>query len=362
MKAMIRRLLPGLLLPLALFLPGTLLAQVEQSGNIAGEIRIAKGDFPTHQILLELRLHGGTLNSVYADMQGHFGFDNLQGNTYHIVINDEAYDPVDQQVVVSPYAPNTFVQITLRPREPQKTDDPLAARALGGNPYLVDPANYNQRFPKKAVKEYQRGVDAEHKGKRDEAIAHYEGALKMAPDYYPAHNNLGSLYLSKSNFQSAEAQFRESVRLDQNDAQAYFNLGNVLMLTGRYAESEAVLEDGLRRRPDSAFTAATVRLKGLNPAFRYTVEVAGSGRRGKKAGTRRAAPRPHAVLKPSATASSNRRNCAANCNPSTAAISLRPARPSSGARWDSNLPRPLWERPIVPTGRNPSQRSKAGRR
>jgi len=253
MKAMIRRLLPGLLLPLALFLPGTLLAQVEQSGNITGEIRIAKGDFPTHQILLELRLHGGTLNSVYADMQGHFGFDNLQGNTYHIVINDEAYDPVDQQVVVSPYAPNTFVQITLRPREPQKTDDPLGARALGGNPYLVDPANYNQRFPKKAVKEYQRGVDAEHKGKRDEAIAHYEGALKMAPDYYPAHNNLGSLYLSKSNFQSAEAQFRESVRLDQNDAQAYFNLGNVLMLTGRYAESEAVLEDGLRRRPDSAF-------------------------------------------------------------------------------------------------------------
>ena len=38
------------------------------------------------------------------------------------------------------------------------------------------------------------------------------------------------------------------------------------------------------RRPDSAFTAATVRLKGLNPAFRYTVEVAGSGRRGKKTG------------------------------------------------------------------------------
>jgi Flp pilus assembly protein TadD len=250
---MIRRLLHGLLLPLALLLPGTLLAQVEQSGNITGEIRISKGDFPTHQILIELRLHGGTVNSVYADMQGHFGFDNLGGNTYHIVINDEAYDPVDEQVVVSPYAPNTFVQITLRPREERKKSDPMGARASGSNPDLVSPADYNKRFPKKAIKEYERGVDAEHKGKPEEAISHYENTLKIAPDYYPAHNNLGSLYLGKSDFKSAEAQFRESVRIDQNDAQAYFNLSNVLMLTGRDAESEEALAAGLQRRPDSAF-------------------------------------------------------------------------------------------------------------
>ena len=253
MKAMIRRLFPGRLLPLALFLPGVLVAQVEQSGNITGEIRISKGDFPTHQILLELRLHGGTVNSGYADMQGHFGFDNLQGNTYHLVINDEAYDPVDEPVVVSPYAPNAFVRITLRPRQPQKTDDPLGARALGVNPYLVDPADYNKRFPKRAVKEYARGVDAEHKGERDSAIAHYEAVLRIAPDYYPAHNNLGTLYLGKSDFKSAEAQFREAVRLDQSDAQAYFNLSNVLVLTQRYPEAETTLAAGLQRRPDSAF-------------------------------------------------------------------------------------------------------------
>ena len=104
----------------------------------------------------------------------------------------------------------------------------------GGNPYLVDPADYNKRFPKKALKEYERGLDDEHKGKRDEAIAHYVGALKIAPDYYPAHNNLGRSYLSNTDFRPAEEQFREAVRLDQNDSQAYFNLGDVLMLTGRY--------------------------------------------------------------------------------------------------------------------------------
>jgi len=254
-KAMIRRFCfyPALLLLFIVFVSCTLPAQLQMLGNVAGRIQVAGGDVPSHQILVELRLRGATVNSVYADAQGQFSFSSLPPNPYSIVIEDEAYYPVEVRAEVHPEIPTTVVQITLRPREAPKKNDPIGSRASGSNPNLVMPADYNKRFPKKAVKEYARGVDAEHKGKREEAIAHYEGALKIAPDYYPAHNNLGSLYLSKSDFQLAEAQFRESVRLNQNDAQAYFNLGNVLMLTGRYTESETVLEDGLRRRPDSAF-------------------------------------------------------------------------------------------------------------
>jgi tetratricopeptide (TPR) repeat protein len=242
-----------LVLPFMLLHACALFAQLAQLGGIGGQIRTASGDSPPHQIVVELRLRGATVNSVYADAEGRFAFASLEGETYHVVINDEAYYPVDELVNLRPEAPYALVQIVLRPREELKKDDPISSRASGGNPYLVDPADYNKRFPKKAVKEYERGVGAEHKGERDEAIAHYEDALKIAPDYYPAHNNLGALYLGKSDFKSAEAQFRESVRIDQNDAQAYFNLSNLLMLTGRYAESEAALADGLRRRPDSAF-------------------------------------------------------------------------------------------------------------
>lgn len=203
--------------------------------------------------MVELRLHDNTINSTYTDSQGHFGFGNLVGNPYHIVVNDEAYYPVDELVDLRPEAPVANLQIFLRPRENTKKEDPLGIRALGGNPYLVDPSDYNKRFPKKAVKEYERGVDAAHNGKTDEAIAHYVSALKIAPDYYPAHNNLGALYLGKSDFKSAEDQFQDAIRLNQNEAQAYFNLANVLMLTGRYSESESVLSSGLQHRPDSAF-------------------------------------------------------------------------------------------------------------
>jgi tetratricopeptide (TPR) repeat protein len=247
------RLLPWLLLPFTLLFPGALFSQLQLLGAIGGRIRTANGDSLPHPIMVELRLRGGTVNSVYADAEGRFTFGSLEGNPYRVVINDEAYYPVDELVNLRPEAPYALLQITLRPRQETRKGDPMGARASGSNPNLVNPADYNKRFPRKAVKEYERGVNAEHKGEQDEAIAHYKGALKIAPDYYPAHNNLGSLYLGKSDFNAAETEFRESLRLDQNEAQAYFNLGNVLMLTGRYRESGAALEAGLQRRPDSAF-------------------------------------------------------------------------------------------------------------
>jgi tetratricopeptide (TPR) repeat protein len=143
------------------------------------------------------------------------------------------------------------VQILLTPRE-KKNMDPLAKQAAGSNPYIVDPDDYNKRFPKKAVKEYEKGLEAENKGEKDAALLRYQAALKIAPDYYPAHNNLGGLYLGKSDFKPAEEQFREAIRLDPNEAQAYFNLSNVLMLTDRLPEAQTTLAAGLQRRPDSA--------------------------------------------------------------------------------------------------------------
>jgi Flp pilus assembly protein TadD len=235
-------------------LPRALVAQQQELGNIIGELHIARGDFPSHQIMIELQFRGSPVNTTYSDTGGKFGFVGLVAGEYHIIIKDEAYDPVDQRLILRPdVSPFAMAFVILRPRENAKKTDPIGARASGGNPYLADRADYNKRFPKKALKEYERGLDAERKGKHDEAIAHYLGALKIAPDYYPAHNNLGSVYLGKADFKSAEEQFDEAVRLDQNDAQAYFNLGNVLMLTGRYPQSESALSSGLQRRPDSAF-------------------------------------------------------------------------------------------------------------
>lgn len=248
---MIRRLAFSLALGFTLLLPGTLVGQIPV-GNIEGQIRIGRGDLPTRQFMVELRMRGAPVGSTYSDSQGQFSFSSLLPNLYHVTINDDAYYPVEESAIINTESPTVVLQINLRPREEVKKDS-LPARASGGNLFLINPADYNKHFPKKAIKEYQKGLETEKKGKPDEAIAHYLDALKIAPDYYPAHNNLGSIYLSRHDFKSAEEQFRDAVRLDQNDSQAYFNLGNLYLLTGRYPESESALASGLQRSPDSAF-------------------------------------------------------------------------------------------------------------
>jgi tetratricopeptide (TPR) repeat protein len=145
-----------------------------------------------------------------------------------------------------------FVQFTLAPRATAKKD-PLPGRVEGSNPYLIDPAEYNQKFPKKTRKEFEKGVDADHQGKTDDAIQHYEKALSYSPDFYPAHNNLGSAHLSRQNFGAAQTEFEAALKANQNDAQAHFNLANVLLLTQHYPAAEREIEEGLQRRPDSAF-------------------------------------------------------------------------------------------------------------
>jgi len=233
-----------------LIVSGILHAQ--QYGAIVGEVHIAKGDL-SGRVLVELQLHGSPVNSVYTDEQGKFGFPLVGNNLYHIVIHDDRFYPLDQRVMVDlSVSSMTMVQITLTPRPEAKNENKTDA-VSGGNPYIIDLSEYKRHFPKAAIKEFDKGVEDDKKEHRDNAIRHYEKAISLAPEFYPARNNLGSDYLSKSDFPNAQKQFEEAIRLNKDDSQAYFNLGNLLTLTGRFGDAEKALEQGLQKRPNSAF-------------------------------------------------------------------------------------------------------------
>jgi tetratricopeptide (TPR) repeat protein len=227
--------------------------QANSLGKIIGIIRVSRGDFPQYPVLVRLDMRGSPINSSYADGQGRFGFYNLVANEYTISVDDDAYEPFTESINVNPdTSPMTFAQVMLIPRANAKKD-PLPGRVEGSNPYLIDPADYYRKFPKKTRKEFDKGVEADHQGKTDDAIQHYEKALTYSPDFYPAHNNLGSAYLGRQNFEGAQTQFEAALKANQNDVEAYFNLANVLLLTQRYPAAEHEIEEGLQRRPDSAF-------------------------------------------------------------------------------------------------------------
>jgi tetratricopeptide (TPR) repeat protein len=246
----------ALVLPVLLVffgVPSWLIAQQNQLGKIIGNIRVVKGDFPAYPVLVSLEMRGSPIGNSYCDDQGRFGFYNLVANEYRISVDDDAYEAISVTTSVDPAAaPMNFVQLQLVPRTTAQKD-PHHGRVEGSNPYLIDPADYNRQFPKRTLKEFDKGVEADHQGKADEAIQHYEKALSYSPNYYPAHNNLGSAYLARQNVEAAQSQFEAALKANQNDVEAYFNLANVFLLTQRFPAAEREIDEGLQRRPDSAF-------------------------------------------------------------------------------------------------------------
>ena len=242
------------LLRLALFfllISAPILAQQNTAGSIIGKITMANGNFPGERVEVKLETRGSQVAATYADNEGRFNFSDLPSNFYHVVVNDSNYQPVRIDAVVNPPTSTiAFVNIRLVLRDASSSKP--ARELQGGNSYLVDLADFKKHYPKAALKAFDAGLNDDHQGKIDDSIKDFQKCLGIAPNFYPARNNLGSAYLKKSDFSAAAAQFQEVIKLRPLDAAAYFNLGNVYLLTRRYPEAQTTVQEGLKKQPNAA--------------------------------------------------------------------------------------------------------------
>ena len=74
-----------------------------------------------------------------------------------------------------------------------------------------------------------------------EATDAYKLAIRVDPNYAPAHGGLGHAYLNAGNPEQALIAFKEQVRLAPHDAEAQFDLGYYYNFMGRHGEAFAPL-------------------------------------------------------------------------------------------------------------------------
>ncbi len=74
-----------------------------------------------------------------------------------------------------------------------------------------------------------------------EAIDVFKLAVRLDPNYAPAHGGLGYAYMSSGNAEQGIAAYKEQVRLTPNDAQAQHDLGFAYNAMGRHGEAFAPL-------------------------------------------------------------------------------------------------------------------------
>ena len=90
------------------------------------------------------------------------------------------------------------------------------------------------------------------KGSVDEAIAHYQKALQIKPDYAEAHNNLGNALLQKGSVDEAIIHYQKALQIKPDYAEAHNNLGNALLQKGSVDEAIVHYQKALQINPDYA--------------------------------------------------------------------------------------------------------------
>ena len=114
--------------------------------------------------------------------------------------------------------------------------------------------------------EYNRqGVTLASTGKNDEAIAAFSQALQVYPNYPSAYTNRGIVYIVKKQYTPAITDFNNAIELNPNYALAYSNRGLAYIYTERYEEAVADLDMSLQIDPDddSAWNNRGVALEQL---------------------------------------------------------------------------------------------------
>ena len=259
--------LPLILLGLFVFNAAQVPAQVSDEATLVGMVSVSNGDFPPRRIQINLETRGALIGITFCDNEGRFSFPNLRSDLYHVVVNDSDYVSVDESVSLHAGQMN-LVQVRLVPKgegaiapnrpganthmmDNNSGQQSASSNVKGSNPYLVDLKEYASHFPKAALKEFDRGTENAHKGKLDDAIKHYKKAIELAPNFYPAHNDLGTAYLQKGDLPSAQTEFEAVVKANPSDASAYFNLANAALLSQRYEDGLGYVGQGLSKQPNS---------------------------------------------------------------------------------------------------------------
>jgi len=93
------------------------------------------------------------------------------------------------------------------------------------------------------------GVVVSGEGKHEGALAYFQRALAIHPDYVEAHANLGHEWLKAGRFDKALPELNEALRLKPTLAAARADLGVLLAAGGRLEEARGHLEEAVHLAP-----------------------------------------------------------------------------------------------------------------
>jgi len=105
-----------------------------------------------------------------------------------------------------------------------------------------------------AITENNLAAALQEDGRLEDAIAHYQRASAIEPDYAPAYSNMGVALRAAGQLERAVASYRQALALQADYPDAHYNLANALLEQNKPEEAAEHFRIALQSIPGSAGT------------------------------------------------------------------------------------------------------------
>ena len=132
-----------------------------------------------------------------------------------------------------------------------------------------------QVCPRSAKVQYNLAHWYAGEGEQEQAMRHYEQAVRIHPAYYQALANLAALHSGGGEPEQATALYRRALATQPSFGEAYYNLGFALQRRGLAEEALPLMQHAARLQPYSAIMAQGLgnALRGLGAAQQVQQQV-----------------------------------------------------------------------------------------
>jgi Tfp pilus assembly protein PilF len=213
--------------------------------TISGTMLSEGGEFSCEHCPVTLLATGGRpVATAYLDSAGHFAFPGVPPGSYTIHAQIEGFEEVNQPVDANEglgLGMNVLITVARKGGH--------AAPINGG---IVNISEFLDAYPKKAVEAFKKGQDYRKNKKDEQAMKSFETAIKIAPEFYQAHTELGILYKEAGRVDDAETEFIKAHELNRKNIEPLLNLTTLYIDENKPERAVSASEEAVKANSRSA--------------------------------------------------------------------------------------------------------------
>ena len=215
---------------------------------VFGRVYLPNGK-PASQVKVYLEMPNGLSRYIPSDDGGNYEFRGVTAGRYKVkaVSSDDPEQVSDVAESDSTRAYANRVQVDVYLRLPMHNKP-------GANPGVVDVVTAAQEVPKAARKAFEQALKLQKENQPDKALAQFEQAIAVYPDYFQALTERGNLLMTRQQVPDAAADFARALERNSRYIPALRGLGYCQLQQKQFDAALANLERAFTLDPKAALT------------------------------------------------------------------------------------------------------------